>query len=91
MYDAPFLASEDIRERYGDFQLEAERKFYSDLDRTLLLGILEARLHKATHGTYPKKISTNLYGFEYRKTDESAEFLKRSWDDKEEIVCRLPR
>ena len=71
--------------------MEARRKFHSDLGRTLLIGILEARLHKATHGTYPEKIRTNLYGFEYRKTDGSAEFLKRSWDDKEEIVCRLPR
>ena len=91
VYEIVLFTKRDTTRRYWDFESDATHRFHADPERSVLAGVLEAREYKAVHGTYPDKLTSVLYGPEYRKTEHSAEFIRHTWDNKEELICRLPR
>lgn len=91
VYDLAIFNSRDTGKRYRDFDKDATHRFHADSKRSVLSGVLEARIHKSVQGRYPDNLKSTLHGSEYRKTDHSAEFIRYRWDNKEELICRLPR
>ncbi|MCA9777585.1 MAG: hypothetical protein KC800_12740 [Candidatus Eremiobacteraeota bacterium] len=91
LYESAFFNSRNTAGSYRDFENDATHRFHADSKRSVLVGVLEARVYKAEHGEYPVKLASSLYGAEYRKTEQSAEFIRHTWDNKEELICRLPR
>lgn len=89
--DFRVFAERGTDKKFESIRNEVFHRLRYDAGCSILLGVLEARLHHMKHGSYPGRLKTPLADYDYKSSPEETVFTMTTWERKEVLVCRLPR
>lgn len=88
--DLPIFRRRKTQAKYSEIYTEVRRQLRYDQHRIVLERLIELRQYKAEHGEYPREFSFKGSDYHYEYADDGPMVKRTNWDEKVELVCRLP-